>query len=468
MSDADIAFKGVAELGALLRAKQLSSVELTNLYLRRLQRFGPRLNAIVTLMPERALAEAKAADRDLAAGTDRGPLHGIPYGVKDLLAARGAPTTWGAQPYRAQRFDFDARAVEKLADAGGVLLAKLAMIELSGVMNYNQADASFTGPCKTPWSEHHWSGGSSSGSGACVAGGLVGYALGSETSGSILNPSSYCGATGLRPTYGCVSRYGAMPLSWTLDKVGPITRSADDALTVFKQIAGRDPRDKTAVGSQSPVPAPPPGRRWRLGVLKDAAKKAQSEVRHNFEKSLAALADHASLETVSLPDFPYDAMISAIIAAEGGSIFREIIEDGRVQTLRDPVGRRGGYAYLVTYAVDYVDAMRRRVQVRQAFRALFEKIDAIVAPTFATVAYPIDSTFDKVYPGTGETNIIEAGNLAGLPAISVPNGFGLHGLPTGLSFMGPAFSESNLAALANVLQHPAALEQRVRPALTNA
>src|SRR5579872_4539549 len=197
MSDADIAFSTLDALGASLRAKQFSSVELTQLYLKRLQRLSPALNSVVTLMPDRALAEAKAADEDLARGNDRGPLHGIPYGVKDLLAARGAPTTWGATPYRSQRFDFDATAVTKLGSAGAVLLGKLAMIELAGGMNYNQADASFTGPCKTPWNTDFWSGGSSSGSGACVAGGLVPFALGSETSGSIVNPSSYCGATGL-------------------------------------------------------------------------------------------------------------------------------------------------------------------------------------------------------------------------------------------------------------------------------
>src|ERR1700694_1677747 len=234
MSDADIAFKTVSELGDMLRAKQISSVELTQLYLGRLQRLGPKLNALVTPMPDRALREARAADDDLARGNDRGPLHGIPYGVKDLLAARGAPTTWGAAPFRHQQFDYDATAVEKLGQAGAVLLGKLAMIELAGGMNYNQADASFTGPCKTPWSLEHWSGGSSSGSGASVSAGLVAFALGSETSGSILNPSSYCGVTGLRPTYGRVSRFGAMALSWTLDKVGPICRTAAAAPTVFR------------------------------------------------------------------------------------------------------------------------------------------------------------------------------------------------------------------------------------------
>src|ERR1700694_584546 len=469
MSDADIAFKTVSELGDMLRAKQISSVELTQLYLGRLQRLGPKLNALVTPMPDRALREARAADDDLARGNDRGPLHGIPYGVKDLLAARGAPTTWGAAPFRHQQFDYDATAVEKLGQAGAVLLGKLAMIELAGGMNYNQADASFTGPCKTPWSLEHWSGGSSSGSGASVSAGLVAFALGSETSGSILNPSSYCGVTGLRPTYGRVSRFGAMALSWTLDKVGPICRTAADALTVLNVIAGRDPKDKTSLDAPSGPPlrhlsrtvtrtsGTPSGSdvlspRWRLGLLKGSTNKVQPEVKRNLERALHIMGDHASIETVELPEAPYDAMIGAIISGEAASLFRDIIEDGRVQTLTDPLGRRGGYSYLVVSAVDYIDAMRYRVTLRSQFRKLFQKVDAIVAPTFATVAYPIDTTFDKVYPGMVESNLVEAANLAGLPAISVPDGFGLHNLPTGMSFVGSPFSEPDLVAMASIYQ----------------
>lgn len=479
MSDVDVAFKPIAELGAMLRAKQISSVELTQLYLGRLERLGPKLNALVTPLPERALREARAADKDLASGTDRGPLHGIPYGVKDLLAARGAPTTWGANPYRHQVFDYDATAVERLGAAGAVLLGKLAMIELAGGMNYNQADASFTGPCKTPWSLQHWSGGSSSGSGACVAAGLVAFALGSETSGSILNPSSYCGVTGLRPTYGRVSRFGAMALSWTLDKVGPLCRTAADTLTVFNAIAGHDPKDKTSVdepsasqmrrmtrtvtrapgASGSPVDAP----RWRLGLLKGATQKVQPEVKRNLERALQVMENYASVETIELPDVPYDAMIGAIISGEAASLFRDIIEDGRVQTLTDPIGRRGGYSYLVVNAVDYIDAMRYRVVLRDEFRKLFQKVDAIVTPTYATVAYPVDLTFDKAYPGTTDTNIVEAANLAGLPAISIPDGFGLHGLPTGMSFVGPPFGEANLVELGRLYQDQTKLYLRRPP-----
>ena len=202
---------------------------------------------MVTRLPERALREARRADRERAAGRVRGPLHGIPYGVKDLLATPDAPTTWGAAPYRHQRFDFDATVVRKLSDAGAVLLAKLAMIELAGGFGYNDADASFTGPGRTPWNAKFWSGGSSSGSGAAVAAGLVGFAIGSETSGSILFPAMACGVTGLRPTYGRVSRHGAMALCWTLDKLGPLARSAPDAEIVLRAIAGADPADPTAV-----------------------------------------------------------------------------------------------------------------------------------------------------------------------------------------------------------------------------
>src|SRR5579863_3014106 len=247
MNDVQVAFTTVRKLGDLLRFKQISSVELTKLYLARLDKYGPKLNAVVTVMHERALAEAAQADKDFAAGVDRGPLQGIPYGVKDLLSAKGAPTTWGAAPYKDQVIDEDATIVARLHDAGAVLSAKLAMIELAGGMGYNQADASFTGPCLNPWNTDYWTGGSSSGPGAAMAAGLVAFAIGSETDGSITNPSAYCGVTGLRPTYGRVSRHGAMALSWTMDKLGPLCRNAADAALVFAAIAGHDPLDATSL-----------------------------------------------------------------------------------------------------------------------------------------------------------------------------------------------------------------------------
>jgi len=239
VSDDDLAFSGVVELQRLLTRRTVSSLELTELYLTRLEKYGPVYNALVTLMPERARSEAKRADRERAAGKIRGPLHGIPYGVKDLLATVGAPTTWGAEPFRHQRFDFDATVVSRLGAAGGVLLAKLAMVELAGGFGYNEADATFTGPGRTPWNRKFWSGGSSSGSGAATAAGLVGFSIGSETSGSILFPATSCGVTGLRPTYGRVSRHGAMALCWTLDKLGPLARGASDTELVLRAIAGK-------------------------------------------------------------------------------------------------------------------------------------------------------------------------------------------------------------------------------------
>src|SRR6266480_4343383 len=223
----DLAFTPIPELGRLLRARRVSATELAELSLERLERFGPRSTCLATVPPEPPLAEAARAARELATGKIRGPLHGIPYGVKDLLAVRGYPTTWGAEPYRAQTFEEDATVVARLGAAGAVLVGKLAMVELAGGMGYSQANASFTGPGKTPWNTDYWSGGSSSGPGAAVAAGLVPFAIGSETSGSILTPAAYCGISGLRPTYGRVSRHGAMALSWTMDKLGPMARSAE-------------------------------------------------------------------------------------------------------------------------------------------------------------------------------------------------------------------------------------------------
>jgi aspartyl-tRNA(Asn)/glutamyl-tRNA(Gln) amidotransferase subunit A len=256
----DLAFVTVVELGRLLRQRKVSATQLATYFLDRLERYGPRFNAVVTVTRERALAEAAQADREIRQGKWRGPLHGIPYGVKDLLATKGYPTTWGAEPYRGQHLDADATVVERLGAAGGVLVAKLAMVELAGGMGYNQANASFTGPGKTPWNPGYWSGGSSSGPGAAVAAGLVPFAIGSETSGSILTPAAYCGVTGLRPTYGLVSRHGAMALAWTMDKLGPMGRSADDCALVLAAIAGRDARDPSSVarGFRVPPPSPPP------------------------------------------------------------------------------------------------------------------------------------------------------------------------------------------------------------------
>ena len=482
----DVVFASVRDLGQMLRTRKISSVELTEAYLTRLEMIGPRLGAVVTVTRDLALAQARKADRELAIPRRyRGPLHGIPFGAKDLLATKGIPTTWGAEPYRDQVFDYDATVIERLREAGAVLLGKLAMVELAGGMGYNNPDASFTGPGRSPWNPDYWSGGSSSGSGASTAAGLVAFAIGSETSGSIMTPSTNCGLSGLRPTYGLVSRHGAMALCWTLDKLGPMCRTADDCGLVLSAIAGKDPADPTTGAGDFGYPvrgarAGGPRRRFRIGVVKNATERAQPEVKENFRRSLDVLRSFAKLdEDVEFPDFPWSAAVGIIVDAEGASAFRDLIESGGTRTLRAAADRVGGYSAIVTLAVDYLEAMRARVPMRAALDALLSRYDALVSPTRLVVAPPIGYDFDKPpspSPSPSPTPSpsperpappapIPAGNLAGVPAICVPNGFGQNGLPTSLQLIGRAFSEATLIAIADRYQQATDWHKR-RPAVS--
>jgi aspartyl-tRNA(Asn)/glutamyl-tRNA(Gln) amidotransferase subunit A len=451
----------VSVLAAQVRARKLSPVELTEAYLQRLETVGRRLNAVAYVMRETALEEARRAEDEIKRGRYRGPLHGIPYGVKDLCATREAPTTWGATPYKDQRFDYDATVVTRLREAGAILVAKLAMIELAGGMGYNQADASWTGACRTPWNTGFWSGGSSSGPGAAAASACVAFSIGSETSGSIITPAAFCGVSGLRPTYGAVSRHGAMALSWTLDKLGPMCRTAEDCALVYAAVAGRDPLDPTSRDNPSMPRLSPEGKllrqrrakRLRIGVLKDSYEKAQPEVNRNFLASVEVLKRFAEIEMdVKLPDFPYGPAVGTIVDAEGASAFRDLIESGRVAELASPEGRVGGFAASLVTAVDYLHAMRLRAPMRRAWAEMFKKVDVIAAPSRATVSYPVDKTFDKAYPGIGASSPIGASNLVGVPAVSVPNGLGQNELPTGIQFVGPAWGERELLELAAAYQ----------------
>jgi len=461
----EVFFASVRDLGAMLRSRRLSTVELTEGYLQRLETMGPKLGALVTLTRELALAQAHRANQELIAGKDRGPLHGIPYGAKDLLATKGIPTTWGAEPLRQQMFDYDAAVVERLHEGGAVLLGKLAMVELAGGMGYNNPDASFTGPGRTPWNPDHWSGGSSSGSGAAVAAGLVGFAIGSETSGSILTPATFCGVAGLRPTYGLVPRYGAMALCWTLDKLGPLCRSADDCGLVLSAIAGPDPRDPATQGEfRYPKRAllAEPKRTFRLGVIKDGTAGADPDVAASFARSLAVLRTFATVEEdVPFPDFPWGAAVGTIVDAEGAAAFRDLIESGGTRQLRDRTDRIGGYQMMTTSAIDYLQALRVRVPMRKALDDLLARYDALVCPTRGALSPPIGYDFDKPPGGPPPSPsptaprapaTIPAGNLAGLPALCVPNGLGKNNLPTSLQFLGRAFSEATLVALADRYQ----------------
>jgi aspartyl-tRNA(Asn)/glutamyl-tRNA(Gln) amidotransferase subunit A len=461
----EVLYLTVRELGEALRARRFSPVELAESYMARLEQFGPRLGALVTLTRERALREAAQAEREIAAGRYRGPLHGIPYGAKDLLAAAGYPTTWGAAPFRERRFDFDGTVIERLREAGAVLVAKLAMVELAGGMGYNQANASFTGPGRTPWNLEYWSGGSSSGSGAAVGAALVPFAIGSETWGSIMFPAACCGVTGLRPTFGRVSRHGAMALSWTMDKIGPLGRSADDCGLVLAAIAGADPRDPHALPGRwtydaARRPAARGGaRRLRVAVLKHATAGAQPEVARNFEASLDVLRQFADVGgEVELPDLPFNEAAELVISAECASAFEELLASGRVRELTAPEDRWGGYAGAAVSAVDYLKALRLRTTMIPALDAVLAAYDAVVSPTLDTVSFPLARSFDKAWPAVDVPKEVRvqplggAANLVGLPGVGVPNGFGREGLPTSLLFTGRLGGEAAILAAAREYQ----------------
>jgi aspartyl-tRNA(Asn)/glutamyl-tRNA(Gln) amidotransferase subunit A len=449
MVDAATLVGTVDELGAGLRAGDYTVRELTAAYLDRLERVGPELNAVVTVTRERALDAADELDAELAAGTDRGPLHGIPFGVKDLLAVEGYPTTWGAAPLEERVVDETATVVERLEAAGGVLLGKLAMVEMAGGFGYEQADASFTGPGLTPWSPDSWSGGSSSGAGSAVPTGLVGFAIGSETWGSIVGPATYCGVAGLRPTYGRVSRHGAMALSWTMDKLGPLCRSAAGCEHVLRAVAGPDPEDETTVdrpldGGASDPPT--------VAVLDGAAEDAQPGVRENYEASLDVLEEFAAVETVELPAHPYEEAARLIISGEAAAAFDDFVEAGHAEELTAPADRAGAYANQTVLAKDYLNAMRIRRRVQRDLDDLLAGYDALVTPSQSTVAIPTDTTFEAYREDYEIPPVGAAANLAGLPGLSVPNGFGERDLPTGLTFTGRAYDDLAVVELAREYQ----------------
>lgn len=451
----NLVFKSIRELSPLIRQRQVSPVALTELFLARLETLGPQYNAVVTVTRERAMAQAKRAEREIAAGQYRGPLHGIPYGAKDLLATSGGiPTTWGAEPFRNQTFAYDAAVIQKLEEAGAILAAKLAMVELAGGMGYRQPNASFTGPGINPWNRQRWTGGSSSGSAAAVAAGLVPFAIGSETWGSILLPATYCGLAGLRPTHGRVSRYGAMVLSWTLDKLGPLCLTADDCGLVLAAIAGPDPRDAATIDAPFRYDSSVGGRhQLRLALFKNVIQDIQDDaIRSNFERALETLRQVATIEEIELPPLPYEVMTRIILQVESASAFEDFIENGRAAQLTAPEDRFGPYARTAILAQDYLKALRVRGKMARAVDAALAPYDAVVGLTHAGAATPVDQSFQASFQGTFKDLMGAIGNGAGLPAVSVPNGFTADGLPTGIQFMGRAFDENKVLQIAHVYQ----------------
>jgi aspartyl-tRNA(Asn)/glutamyl-tRNA(Gln) amidotransferase subunit A len=455
----EIFFAGIAELHRMVSAKEVSAVELARGFGGRLESFGPRYNALALPLTEQAIRQAKAVDAEVKRGRLRGPLQGVPYGAKDLLSVAGQITAWGARPYAAQIFDYDATVIQKLAGAGAPLLGKLAMVELAGGPGYRYASASLTGPGLNPWDRTRWSGGSSSGSAIAVAAGLAPFAIGSETSGSILTPAAFCGVTALRPTYGLVSRYGAMPLSWTLDKLGPFCRSAEDCGLVLEAIAGGDRRDPGSAG-KSFYYTPQYARKMsdlRIGYAPaDFSEWPDESARPAFQAAFETIRSlGATLVETKLPDFPYGPMIGAILSVDAASVFEPLISSGKVDQLADQKQIAGLKAGLEISANVYLKAMRMRRLAKDAILKLFGDVDVLLTANSypaPKIEEPLDRHPDRAMPkDAGLTALTPAGNLAGLPALALPCGFA-GGLPVGLHLAGVPFSENTLLAIGKEFQ----------------
>lgn len=448
-----LVFLSIRALGELIRNRQVSPVELATAFLDRLEALGPTYNAVVTITRDLALEQARAAETEIVAGRYRGPLHGVPYGSKDLLAtAGGIPTTWGAAPFRDRRFDYDATVIRRLRGAGAILAAKLAMVELAGGMGYRQPHASFTGPGVNPWDPTHWSGGSSSGSASAVCAGLVPFAIGSETWGSILGPANHCGVVGLRPTFGRVSRHGAMVLSWSLDKIGPLCLTPDDCGLVLEAISGQDPSDPSTSDLPFRYKPNPPTGRLRLGVIRGVADGAEAATRTNFEAALKRLEDVATIEEVQVPALPYEEITRTILFGEMASAFEDLIESGQIADLTAPEDRLTPYSRVAVLAKDYIRALRLRGMVATEIDRAMRGFDALLGPSRPFPSTRLDEEFPSPIRGAGKDIMGAIGNVTGLPAISVPDGFTEHGVPTGIQFMGRAYDENIIIAAASAYQ----------------
>jgi aspartyl-tRNA(Asn)/glutamyl-tRNA(Gln) amidotransferase subunit A len=447
----DVLYLPVRELAQRVRTRALSPVELTEAYLDRSRSIGAKLNAYVTLTPELARAEAKQAEAEIAAGRYRGPLHGIPYAAKDLLAVRGYPTTWGARPFADRKFDFDATVIRKLREAGAILIGKAAMIELAGGMNYRFASASITGATRNPWNTECWTCGSSSGSGAIAAAALAAFAIGTETWGSILCPSAFCGASGLRPTYGRVSRHGAMALAFSMDKIGPLARTADDCAIVLSAIAGHDPADAASLPdgafAYDAASAPP----LRIGWLTNAWKNLPAAIDSAANEARGVLGEAgAHIAPAELPEGPWEVAAGVVVSVEGASAFGDLIDSGRVAQLADPLGRVNGYVNQQIPASDYLRAQRIRGVLQRRIDTLFEKFDVLAAASQPVTATPLNANLETGldYPDP----LGGIGNFCGLPAVSVPCGFP-GGLPVGVQFVGRVYDDEKVVAAARLFQH---------------
>ena len=455
MAEDDFDFASVGELRRLLRTRKVSSVELTRRALDRLAADGPRYNALAELTADLALAQAHRADLLLKRGKALSPLTGIPYGAKDLLATKGIPTRWGAPPFRNQVFDYDAAVITRLRAAGAVLAAKLAMVELAGGGGYHYASASLHGPGLNSWNRHYWSGGSSSGSGSAVAAGLVPFAVGSETWGSIMTPASFCGLTGLRPTTGLVSRAGAMELAWSMDKLGPMARSAQDCGWILQALAGPDPADPMTVQDRFVFQPALQRRTYRLGILPldytDAAGGVETE--RAFMEAVHVLRGAGmKVAAAPWPDYPMAEVARTVLGGETAAAHEDFIKSDRLDELVDDGQKEGLRKYLTLTAAELARASVQRTRAAHAVYGLFERFDALIAPTLVGEAVTIETNLNTRFRGGGYRGTSVLGAVAGLPSLSLPMGLGPNGLPLGLSITGNLFGENTILQIGMLFQ----------------
>lgn len=425
----ELAFYSIGQLAELIKTKQITSVELTNFYLDRLKRYSPKIQSVITLTEELALEQAKKADAEIIAGKYRGMLHGIPYGVKDLLATKNYKTTWGSVPYKDQMIDMNAAVVKKLQDAGAVLAAKLTMGELAW------GDVWFGGKTRNPWDIQQGSSGSSAGSASSVSAGLLPFAIGTETYGSIISPSTICGVTGLRPSYGRVSRTGAMALSWSMDKIGPICRNAEDCAIVFNAIYGPDEADPTVYDLPFNYNSDLDLKKLKVAYLKNDFS-GDYDFKKNDSISLEIIKNFGiELIPVELPDYPvYD--MSIILSAEAAAAFDELTLTGKDDLMIRQIKNAWPNSFRASRfipAVEYVNANRLRTLLIKDLNKLMQQYDVLIAPSW-------------------EGKNLLMTNLSGHPAVVVPNGFSEEGTPTSMVFLGNLFDEGTIIAFAKAFQ----------------
>lgn len=433
----ELAFYSILELAELIRQRKITSLELTNFFLERLKKHDSTLECVITLTEERAIQSAMKADKELSAGIYRGLLHGIPYGAKDLFAVKGYKTTWGATPYKDQVINMDATVIQKLDEAGAVLVAKLTMGALAW------GDVWFDGVTKNPWNPATGSSGSSAGSASAVAAGLVPFALGTETLGSIVSPSTVCGTTGLRPTYGQVSRHGAMALSWSMDKIGPITRSAEDAAVVFSVIKGKDSKDPTTVDAPFNFDSRDEVRTLKIGYI-----KADFEKSYSFKPQdsiVLELLKESGIELIPI-ELPTLPELRMILSAEAAAAFDELTISGKddllVRQVRNAWPNVFRQARFIP-AVEYIQANRRRRILIEEMNQIFNSVDLYLNPSWSS-------------------NSLTITNYTGHPCITIPNGL-INGTPSSITITGKLYGEAELVALAKFIQDKTEWHRSVPP-----